>query len=44
VSEAWAKEHHELWYQDIKAGRIPARRSRPADDAAPIATPPAQQA
>jgi len=28
VDEAWAKEHHELWYDDIKAGRVPAQRSR----------------
>ena len=27
VDETWAKEHHELWYDDIKAGRIPAQRS-----------------
>jgi formate dehydrogenase subunit gamma len=27
VDESWAKEHHELWYDDIKAGRIPAERS-----------------
>jgi formate dehydrogenase subunit gamma len=27
VDEAWAKDHHELWYDDIKAGRIPAIRS-----------------
>jgi len=27
VDEGWAKEHHELWYDDIKAGRIPAVRS-----------------
>ena len=27
VDEAWAQEHHELWYDDIKAGRIPAQRS-----------------
>ncbi len=27
VDEAWAKEHHELWYEDVKAGRVPARRS-----------------
>ena len=27
VDEGWAKEHHELWYDDIKAGRIPAERS-----------------
>jgi len=30
VDETWAKEHHEYWYNDIKAGRIPAD-----DDAAP---------
>ena len=24
VDETWAKEHHEYWYNDIKAGRIPA--------------------
>lgn len=27
VSEGWAKEHHELWYDDIKAGKIPVQRS-----------------
>ena len=27
VDEAWAKEHHELWYDDIQAGKIPAQRS-----------------
>ena len=30
VDEAWAKEHHEYWYDDVKAGRIPAQRSEPA--------------
>jgi formate dehydrogenase subunit gamma len=37
VDETWAKEHHELWYDDIKAGRIPAQRSTsaaPHNDAA----------
>ncbi len=29
VSEGWAREHHELWYQDIQAGKIPAQRSQP---------------
>jgi formate dehydrogenase subunit gamma len=29
VDEAWAEEHHGYWYQDIKAGRIPAQRSKP---------------
>ncbi|MEY4419676.1 MAG: hypothetical protein RLZZ498_272 [Pseudomonadota bacterium] len=27
VDETWAKEHHELWHDDIKAGKIPAHRS-----------------
>jgi formate dehydrogenase subunit gamma len=33
VDEAWAREHHQLWYEDIKAGKIPAERSRPAGGA-----------
>ncbi len=27
VDETWAKEHHELWYDDIQSGKIPAQRS-----------------
>lgn len=27
VDEAWAAEHHELWLEDIRAGKIPAQRS-----------------
>ena len=34
VDETWAKEHHELWYDDIKAGKIPAQRSVTKPDAA----------
>ncbi|MBA4193802.1 MAG: formate dehydrogenase subunit gamma [Hydrogenophaga sp.] len=35
VDETWAKEHHELWYNDIKAGKIPAQRTaKAAADAA----------
>lgn len=34
VDEGWAKEHHALWYDDIKAGKIPARRSQTAAPAA----------
>jgi len=29
VDETWAREHHEYWYEDIRAGRIPAQRSQP---------------
>jgi len=25
VDETWAKEHHALWYDDIKSGKIPAK-------------------
>ena len=27
VDETWAEQHHKLWYDDIKAGRIPAHRT-----------------
>ncbi|MCU0957816.1 MAG: formate dehydrogenase subunit gamma [Hydrogenophaga sp.] len=37
VDETWAKEHHELWYDDIKAGKIPAQRSK-TDPAVPVTT------
>lgn len=30
VDEAWAKEHHEYWYDDIKAGKIAAQRTATA--------------
>lgn len=34
VDDTWAKEHHELWYDDIQAGKIPRQRSQlPATDA-----------
>ncbi len=36
VDETWAKEHHELWYDDIKAGKIPAQRTQPAAPGAPV--------
>ncbi len=39
VDETWAKEHHALWYDDIKAGKIPAQRSAsegPAGAARPL--------
>ena len=42
VNEAWAREHHELWYEDIREGRIPAQRSSPAPTTP--ATPPAARA
>jgi formate dehydrogenase subunit gamma len=39
VDEAWAKEHHELWYDDVKAGKIPAQRSHPPAPPAPSEQP-----
>jgi formate dehydrogenase subunit gamma len=30
VDEAWAREHHGYWADDIRAGKIPAQRSAPA--------------
>lgn len=38
VDETWAKEHHELWYNDIQAGKIPAQRTQPLAPAAKPAT------
>jgi len=40
VDEGWAKEHHELWYADIKAGKIPAQRT---PEATPAVAPAAAQ-
>ena len=37
VDETWAREHHEFWYDDIKAGRIPAQRTQPVPPASPAA-------
>jgi formate dehydrogenase subunit gamma len=35
VDEGWAKEHHGLWYEDIRAGRVPVQRTPPADPTDP---------
>ncbi|MGH8737937.1 MAG: formate dehydrogenase subunit gamma [Burkholderiales bacterium] len=34
VDETWAKEHHELWYEDIKSGKVPAKSTGAAAGAA----------
>ena len=40
VDEGWAKEHHAWWYDDVKAGKIPAQRSSsPATTAATLGAP-----
>ena len=36
VDETWAKEHHELWLDDIQSGKIPAQRSIPPAAAQPL--------
>src|ERR1019366_7954792 len=28
VDEAWAKQHHDLWYDDIEAGKVPRVRTQ----------------
>jgi formate dehydrogenase subunit gamma len=33
VDEAWAREHHALWAEDVRAGKIPAQRSAASPDA-----------
>lgn len=38
VDEAWAQAHHEWWYEDVKAGKIPAQRSATAAST-PLARP-----
>ncbi|HSV50697.1 MAG TPA: formate dehydrogenase subunit gamma [Burkholderiaceae bacterium] len=35
VDETWAREHHEYWYDDVKAGKIAAQRSTAAADPGP---------
>jgi formate dehydrogenase subunit gamma len=29
VDEAWAREHHAYWAEDVRSGKIPAQRSQP---------------
>ena len=43
VDETWAKEHHELWYEDVQAGKIPRQRSANPSAADAAATPSAGQ-
>ena len=39
VDEAWAQEHHALWFDDINAGKIPAQRSKPEAPPVGVASP-----
>ena len=36
VGEDWAREHHELWYADIKSGKLAAQRSPPEAPGKPV--------
>lgn len=38
VDETWAREHHELWYDDVKSGKIPAQRSATGPGGVPAST------
>jgi formate dehydrogenase subunit gamma len=33
TDETWAKEHHQYWYEDVKSGKVPAKRSEDAPGA-----------
>jgi formate dehydrogenase subunit gamma len=39
VDAAWAEEHHKLWADDIRAGKIAAQRSAPAPETGTLAAP-----
>jgi formate dehydrogenase subunit gamma len=42
VDDTWAKEHHDLWYEDVVSGKVPRVR-KPEDQATVLAVPrPAQ--
>ena len=32
VDDAWAKEHHDIWYQEIESGKVPRIRSEKSAD------------
>jgi len=38
VDETWAREHHDLWHDDIKSGKVPAERSSRAKTGKPART------
>jgi len=38
VDETWAREHHALWYDDVKSGKIPAQRSATGATGVPAST------
>ena len=36
VDEAWAKQHHALWLDDIRSGKLPTQRSQPTAPIQPV--------
>ena len=38
VDETWARQHHDLWYDDIQSGKIPAQRSAVPPEGESVAT------
>jgi formate dehydrogenase subunit gamma len=38
VGDAWAEEHHAVWHENIRAGVVPAQRSRAPGSASPTST------
>jgi formate dehydrogenase subunit gamma len=39
VDETWAEQHHKLWYDDIRSGKIAAQRSNATASTAPSVNP-----
>ena len=39
VDETWAKEHHELWYDDVKSGKVAAQRGSATASSSPAGKP-----
>jgi len=38
VDDAWAREHHDIWYQEVVEGKVPRVRA-PEHDGEPIPPP-----
>lgn len=38
VDDAWAKEHHDIWYDEIQSGKVPRVRSKDGDDKVAVPT------
>jgi formate dehydrogenase subunit gamma len=38
VDDTWAKEHHDLWYDDIQSGKVPRVRAEegPGHESRPV--------